>query len=163
MLLASSVFLACLAVYFLTLCPTVYVGDSGEFITVAYTLGISHPTGYPLYTLLGRVFVMALPFLDVAVRVNLLSAACAALSAVVVFFVSLRVVENKAVAVAAALLFGFSSTLWSRATIAEVYALNVLFASLVIFFALLQHEFRHQGITVGQRVWRTFGYSPLDR
>ncbi len=36
-------------------------------------------------------------------------------------------------------------------------------ASIIFSFALLQHEFRHQGITVGQRVWRTFGYSPLDR
>ncbi|MBU2461890.1 DUF2723 domain-containing protein, partial [bacterium] len=36
-------------VYLHTLTPTVGFHDSGELITVAYTLGIAHPPGYPLY------------------------------------------------------------------------------------------------------------------
>jgi len=44
------------AAYLLTLCPTVYVGDSGELTTAAATLGIPHPPGYPLYVLLGYAF-----------------------------------------------------------------------------------------------------------
>lgn len=36
--------------YLLTLSPTAYWGDSGELATVAYTLGIAHPSGYPTYT-----------------------------------------------------------------------------------------------------------------
>lgn len=133
-LLALAVFLICLTVYSFTLCPTVYIGDSGEFVTTVYTLGIAHPPGYPLYSLLGRIFVIVLPFLDVAVRVNVFSAVCAAMSAAVVFFVAVQLTVSRPVAVTAALLLGFSATLWSRATIAEVYALNALFVSLVILF-----------------------------
>jgi hypothetical protein len=48
-------------VYLWTLTPTVGFHDSGELITVAYTLGIAHPPGYPLYTLLGKVFCTIIP------------------------------------------------------------------------------------------------------
>jgi hypothetical protein len=43
-------------VYLKTLAPSVTFIDSGELAAVACTLGIAHPTGYPLFTLLG-VFV----------------------------------------------------------------------------------------------------------
>ena len=43
------------AVYKLTLCPTVEFIDSGELALACKNLGIAHPTGYPLYTLLGRL------------------------------------------------------------------------------------------------------------
>ncbi|MEW6679624.1 MAG: DUF2723 domain-containing protein [bacterium] len=49
-------------VYLHTLTPTVEFHDSGELISVAYTLGIAHPPGYPLYTLLGEVFITLIPF-----------------------------------------------------------------------------------------------------
>ncbi|MBU1262241.1 DUF2723 domain-containing protein, partial [bacterium] len=50
-------------VYLHTLTPTVGFHDSGELITVAYTLGIAHPPGYPLYTLFGKVFITLIPIL----------------------------------------------------------------------------------------------------
>ena len=43
------VFAVSLAVYVKTLAPTVYGEDSGELIAAADTLGIPHPTGYPLW------------------------------------------------------------------------------------------------------------------
>jgi hypothetical protein len=39
-----------LGAYVATLCPTVPGGDGGEFIAVAYRLGVAHPPGYPLCT-----------------------------------------------------------------------------------------------------------------
>ena len=48
--------LAAFGVYLLTLAPTVTFIDSGELATVAATLGIAHPTGYPLFALLGWLF-----------------------------------------------------------------------------------------------------------
>jgi hypothetical protein len=65
--------------YFITCSPTVNFTDSGELITVAWTGGIAHPPGYPLYTLLGSAFVH-LPFGDPAWRLNILSALFAALA-----------------------------------------------------------------------------------
>src|SRR5690349_11953418 len=59
--------------YWRTLAPSVMPGDYAEFQMSAAILGIPHPTGYPLYILLGKLFTM-LPFGDVAYRVNLSSA-----------------------------------------------------------------------------------------
>ena len=52
-LVGSLVFLLTLTVYFLTVAPTVAFWDCGEFITTSYILGVPHPPGAPLYTLLG--------------------------------------------------------------------------------------------------------------
>lgn len=73
-----------LLLYLLTCSPTVNSTDSGELITVAYTGGIAHPPGYPLYTLLG-ILVSHLPLGDVAWRMNMLSAIFAAV-AVALFY-----------------------------------------------------------------------------
>lgn len=57
--------------YVRTLAPTVTSEDSGELITAAYTLGIAHPPGYPLWCILGKLFSL-IPLGNVAWRVNLL-------------------------------------------------------------------------------------------
>ena len=124
------------AVYILTLCPTVYVGDSGEFITTAATLGINHPTGYTLYTLLARIAVMAAPFWTAAYAVNFFSALCAALTVLCLFYLLRLFTERNDIALAFSLFFGFSYTFWSRATSAEVYSLNALFIALSLLFVV---------------------------
>lgn len=62
-----------LLLYLLTCSPTLNSTDSGELITVAWTRGIAHPSGYPLYTLLG-IGAIHLPIGDIAWRLNMLSA-----------------------------------------------------------------------------------------
>ena len=71
---------AAFALYVATLAPTVLAGDGGEFQFVPYLLGVAHPTGYPLYTLLGWAWSHLLPVGDVAYRLNLFSAFWAALA-----------------------------------------------------------------------------------
>src|SRR5205085_4646944 len=66
------VFILSLLVLLRTMAPTVYELDSAELATGAATLGIVHPPGYPLYTLVAHLFTL-LPLRDVAFRVNLLS------------------------------------------------------------------------------------------
>ena len=56
LLVAGLVALAAETVYLLTLAPTVTAEDSGELITAAYTLGVAHPPGFPLWCLLGKLF-----------------------------------------------------------------------------------------------------------
>ena len=58
--------------YFLTMSPGVVGFDSAELITGAYSLGIVHPTGYPLYLLIAKVFTL-IPIKSIAYRVNLVS------------------------------------------------------------------------------------------
>src|SRR4030066_1454051 len=73
-----------LVVYSLTLSPAVSFIDSGELAVVCYTLGISHPTGYPLYTLLGKIATW-FPLSEVIVGLNFLSALFAAVATFIVF------------------------------------------------------------------------------
>ena len=73
-ILASSVAGFSFIVYIVTLCPTVNFIDSGELVTACATMGIAHPTGYPLFTLIGWI-VAHLPLgLRIIYQFNLLAA-----------------------------------------------------------------------------------------
>ena len=123
---------AALAVYGMTLCPTVYVEGSGELIGAAHRLGTAHPTGYPLFCLSGRLLALALPWVSPAVAINaasaLFAAACCGALAALLYGRGVRPV----VALAAALVLAFSRTFWSQAVIAEVYGLALLLVVLVL-------------------------------
>jgi hypothetical protein len=135
-------------------------------IVVAHGLGIAHPPGVPLWIILAHLASLV-PFGNVAQRINFSSAffaalACAMLTLVLaeLIITELSLAASKrrkigarqtkkaddasvapfvvaAPAVGAGLLMAFSRTLWSYATITEVYALNTL-VILVIFFLMLR-------------------------
>src|SRR5690349_13982207 len=73
--LSISLALFILATYILTLFPTVSGGDSGELIAAVHTGSVAHPPGYPLYTLLAKLFTF-IPYGSIAWRINLFSACC---------------------------------------------------------------------------------------
>lgn len=134
---AFGVFTALLFLYWHTLCPTVGVGDSGELVTAAYTLGITHPTGFPLYILLGKLFIHLFPVGEVAYRMNLFSAVAAA-GAGAVFYRLMRVLGNPyRISFSAALTLGCSLSFWSQATVARVYSLNALLTCLCLYYLFL--------------------------
>ena len=61
-------------IYLFTLAPSVVQIDSGELAAVQATLGIAHPTGYPLFTIIGYIFsLIPLPFTKIF-QLNLLAA-----------------------------------------------------------------------------------------
>ena len=128
--------------YLATLAPTVLAGDPGEFQFVPYLLGIAHPTGYPLYCLLGWAWSHLLPLGDPAFRMNLFSAFWAAL-AVGLLYPTARLLLRQALptclpgnqrllAALAAATFALTPTFWSQAVIAEVYSLHVFFVVLLL-------------------------------
>src|SRR5262245_45488397 len=121
-LVATLLFLLFLAVYVRTAAPSVLSGDSAEFQLAAPLLGVPHPTTYPLYVLLGKLATLLIPFGDIAWRVTLVSAICAAL-AVALFFLLARRITGIPAAAVAALALGVTPGLWNAATLAEVYAL----------------------------------------
>ncbi len=89
---ASLVFLISFIIYLVTLAPGVGFIDAGELATVSATLGIAHPTGYPLFTLIGYVFAQ-LPITDsVILRLNIMSAFFSALGAAAVVFLCHEIV-----------------------------------------------------------------------
>jgi len=112
-----------LALYLLTLSPTVNGGDSGEFITVAWVLGVAHPSGYPLHTLLAKPFTL-LPLGSVAWRVGLLSALCDAGAAVLLFRAVMRLSGDLAAGVLAAGAFALAPLIWPYAITAEVFEIG---------------------------------------
>jgi len=124
-----------LALYLRTLGPTVGQADTFEFQVVAPTLGVAHPTGYPLYVLSGKLFSW-LPFGSVAWRVNLASAVFGTAAVVVLYQLISQLTRRPLLAVAAALAFAFSRVFWSQAVVAEVYALHNLFVAGVMLLLL---------------------------
>jgi hypothetical protein len=137
---------AAFALYAVTLAPTVLEGDAGEFQFVPYLLGVAHPTGYPLYTLLGWLWSHLVAVGDVAYRMNLFSAFWAAL-AVALLYPTARIMLQQVfpllpeslrrlIAIVAATVLAVTPTLWSQAVIAEVYGLH-LFLTVLIFYFLL--------------------------
>ncbi len=125
---ALIVFIGTLFLYMRTLAPSVATifDDSLEFQLVCYQSGIAHPTGYPLYTMLGKLFTL-LPLGDVAYRVNLMSAVWGAVAAVLVYLLVWRLTRRILPAIGAAACLAVAPIFWSQAVIAEVYTLNAVF------------------------------------
>ncbi len=130
-----SLFIVTFVVYLSTLSPTLGEADSFEFQVVSYTLGIAHPTGYPLYILLGKLATL-LPVGNVAYRVNLISPLFASLAVVWLYLCLMHLTRHRAASLLATLAFAFSRTFWSQAVIAEVYTLNAFFVALVLYLVL---------------------------
>ncbi|MFA5778563.1 MAG: DUF2723 domain-containing protein [Elusimicrobiota bacterium] len=138
--------------YLFTLHPAISVGDSGELITAAYTLGIAHPPGYPLWTILGKIFTIIIPFGNIAYRINLMSAFFGACTCAIFYFIIKKIViveennEKKLSAAhalsASAIVLCLSSTLWSQSIISEVYTLNAFFVVLIIYLLLTESDLR---------------------
>jgi len=75
--------------YVLTLAPSVAFTDSGELAAACATLGIAHPTGYPLFVILGFLWAkIPLPF-TIIFKLNLFAAFCTALASLLFFELTL--------------------------------------------------------------------------
>lgn len=72
--------------YGLTINRFVTFTDNGELIASSVLLGISHPTGYPLFTIIGYFWsLIPMPFTKV-IQMNLLSAIYVSVSSVVLYY-----------------------------------------------------------------------------
>ncbi len=79
--LAAIVAVAAFVVYMQTLAPSADFIDAGELATVCATLGIAHPTGYPLFALVGWVFAhLPIPG-SIIFRLNIMAAFFTAMGA----------------------------------------------------------------------------------
>jgi hypothetical protein len=111
--------------------------DGGDLVTAAATGGIPHPSGYPTYLLLARLFQF-LPFGSIAYRTNLFSAVCTVLAAVLVYYLVIGLPYaplrgNWLAGLFSAYAFGLSPLVWSQAVISEVYGLHALFLVLTLY------------------------------
>jgi Protein of unknown function (DUF2723)/Tetratricopeptide repeat len=165
-LVGSLVFLITVAVYPVTMFPTVPFWDAGEYIASSYILGVPHPPGTPFYVLLGRIATLV-PLGNIAQRVNALSAIPAALAVLLTYLTALKLIRiaqggsmeesRKAPdewiahlgAATCALLLAFSDSFWENAIEAEVYALMSFAQILVLYLGLRWWEEHEQKPTAG--------------
>jgi hypothetical protein len=133
--------LAVLALYVVTLAPTVAFWDSGEYLTAAHVLGIPHPPGNPLFVMTAHVWERALLWLgiDAAVALNLYSAVLSAAAHAFWYLLAWRALRamttdvrvQRVGAAAAVLLSATTFTVWNQSNVNEkVYTLSLFTVAL---------------------------------
>jgi len=148
---ASAVSLICFVAYLFTMCHTVSFIDSGELAAVASGLGVAHPTGYPLFSILAHCFLwIPIPGEEI-LKLNIFSAVVVSVGVGVFYHVLIAAnryaqairrkgsekgkeegLELRIAASVAALVFGFSTTVWSQSVAIEVYALHIVLVLLTL-------------------------------
>ncbi|MDE3090523.1 MAG: DUF2723 domain-containing protein, partial [Chloroflexota bacterium] len=119
--------------YAQTLVPAVLDGDQGEFQFMLPALGIPHPTGFPLYVLLGHIWSW-LPVGSLAYRINLFSAFFAALTVGALYLALARQNLHRLAALGGAVTLAVLPQFWQYATVAAVYRLHDFIIVLLFLF-----------------------------
>lgn len=157
--------LVALAAYILTLAPDVYFIDSGELAAALVQFNICHPTGYPLFTILGKIFT-AIPLENKIYLVNLFTAIVSAASIFVFFYFCEYVISNyfrtklsqlyiNIISAASALIIAFNYTSWDTSNSVEVYSLHKLFLSLLLLIFVKAIHPKNSGKDV---LWLLFAF-----
>src|ERR1700758_1526650 len=129
--------------YSLTAARDIVVDDTPELITAAVTLGVAHPPGYPLFTMLGHVFSL-IPFGSIPFRVNLLSVVCDSLAVGVVYLIAARLTRSRIAAAIGALTLAVNAVFWEWSLAAEVFPLNNLLAAILVLLLVSWHDQAHR-------------------
>ena len=150
-------------VYFLTTQPNVGLLDSGEFLTASVHVGVPHPTGYPLWTILSHLFTL-FPIGNGAWEVNLFSGFCTAIAVGLVALIlsnslrwaGVRDVIAQILGAGWAVALAFSVSMWSQAVIAEVYGLHSL---MVMFYVWVLYRWLRAPEWTNGLAWSAFFFS----
>jgi len=160
-ILAGLIAVLCFALYWHTLVPTVYSGDSGEITAAVYEAGVAHTTGFPLYMILAKFFSIVFFFgKNFAYKLNLFSALCGSSIVVIMYFAFRKVLSwhfkketelppwfqktavQMILAAVVCLMLGFSLTLWKHSIAAKTYTLSAVMVALQILAMLYWYESR---------------------
>jgi len=151
---ATFVFGVTLVTFANTMAPTFSFWDCAEFVACGASLGVPHPPGSPLYILIARLFAAFPLDIDVAVKINFLSALSSAGAALVGYLIVQRIVrtwrpEDNSISTRSlsyiagatgALLSAWGKTAWSNAVEAEVYGVAMLLTLVILWLAILSHQ-----------------------
>ncbi len=137
----GATFVIALVVYVATAAPDVLPADAGEFQLAAALLGVAHPPGFPLYTMVGHLFIRLFPWGTPAYRLNVMSGVIAAGTLVLVARATrlwarqlgASSLVTLAGGLAAALTLGTATTFWAQATIASKRPFTVFFVALALY------------------------------
>jgi len=141
-LIAGLVALGALLLYVATLAPTTQFWDTSEYIAAAYALGIPHPPGNPLFTIVAHTWGLIPWVPGYAERINLLAAVTSAIAAGCWFLIGERWMRGwvparlprRLAAVAGALVAATAFTVWNQSVVNEkVYTVSLLSIALVLW------------------------------
>ncbi|HYT84307.1 MAG TPA: DUF2723 domain-containing protein [Gemmatimonadales bacterium] len=141
-LMAAFVSLGALLLYVVTLAPTTQFWDTSEYLAAAYSLGIPHPPGNPLFVLVAHVWGLIPWAQGYAERINLFAAVTSAASAGCWFLIGERWLRNvvttqwprRLAALAGALVAATAFTVWNQSVVNEkVYTLSLLSIALILW------------------------------
>ena len=127
-----------LVLYVPTAARDLIFGDGPELTGAAVTLGVAHPPGYPVWTVLAHVFTW-LPVGTFSFRVSLFSAAAAAICVAIVYRTAYRLSRSQVGALAAAALLALTPVFWRWSVVPEVFALNAALAAALIGLLVAWH------------------------
>jgi 4-amino-4-deoxy-L-arabinose transferase-like glycosyltransferase len=108
--------------------------DTAEMQGVPYILGIAHPTGFPLYTLLGYLFSHVFFAGTIALRLNLFAAICVSIACVAAYRTARLLDVPKMCALAAALWFAVGGIVWTHAIRAEAHDLALACSTISVLY-----------------------------
>ncbi|MDD2889069.1 MAG: DUF2723 domain-containing protein [bacterium] len=148
--------LAVFGIYLYTVQPSLSFWDCGEFIACGYSLGVPHPPGSPLYTLLNKILCF-IPFgKEIAFRVNMGSVISGAITAGLLWVIAAKILvkikapqtkmEHFIISLSSgvgAMIGSFAYTCWWGAVEAEVYRLASLMVILCVFWILRWQDELH--------------------
>ncbi|MDW8027919.1 MAG: DUF2723 domain-containing protein [Armatimonadota bacterium] len=136
---ALSAFFVPFAIYLPTVYPTYcFFSDSGDFIASGELLMPTHPTGYPWFCMLGKLFALLFPFGEVAFRYGFLTMLFVPLTSLLTFLLLMELTDNVPISLATSWAVAFGSTLWFGSVAAEVYSSN-LFLTILALYALVKY------------------------
>lgn len=122
------------ALYAFTSARHVLGGDNGEFVAVAFSNGIAHPPGYPLFVLILGI-ARFVPASSPAHAAALVTAILATLSVGALAWAARGWGASRTSAISAAAFYAATPLAWILGTHAEVFALNVLLAMGIVGLA----------------------------
>lgn len=114
-----------------------YAGDSAELVTAAYTWGIAHPPGYPLYTFFGAALSHVLSIQTIAWRVGLLSSIPMAVSGVLIYKILRKFFVSIPISVITSCLFASLYPVWLYAIVPEVFGFYTFFITALTYLAVV--------------------------
>ncbi|MEZ4645701.1 MAG: DUF2723 domain-containing protein [Chloroflexota bacterium] len=132
--------------YIFTLAPDLLPADNGEFQLIAAQLGVAHPPGFTLYTLLAHLMTRLPLGATPAYQINLLSAFSSSATLLLVYLSVYRLTKRPLAGIIAIIALGTATTFWAQATTANIRSLTALFAA-AMFYTLIRYAQEHAAHT----------------
>lgn len=152
------VFIILFIVYYLTTNRHLTFTDNGELMAVCRSLGVAHPTGYPLFTIVGYIWSLLPLWENKTFQMNLFSAFWTALSAVLFYFSNVELlkiltknlgwlkrlpIHEKSqfhiflASLIPTFVYSFGLVIWREATSLEVYSLQLFLFNTLFYIVFL--------------------------